>query len=295
MKTNSPHAWLLATRPATLSGALSPVAVALSLSFSQGCFQCLPALLCVLFALLMQIDANFANDYLDYLSRTDGPDRLGPPRACAQGWITPRAMLRGILLTTLLASLVGLPLVIWGGWWMVAIGLACILCCMLYSTLARRAMGDILVILFFGIVPVTVTYYLQNKAASPEANFQSSIFNNQLISAALAMGLVTDCLLLVNNYRDRDTDSAVGKHTLVTLIGPRATEWLYLLLGLVAFALCFPSSRILLFFLPFHFYNWLQMRRIHEGHELNRLLGKTAASILLFAILYSVGVIVGIS
>ena len=156
-------------------------------------------------------------------------------------------------------------------------------------------MGDILVILFFGIVPVTVTYYLQNKAASPEANSQSSIFNNQLISAALAMGLVTDCLLLVNNYRDRDTDSAVGKHTLVTLIGSHATEWLYLLLGLVAFALCFPSSQILLFFLPFHFYNWLQMRRIHEGRELNRLLGKTAASILLFAILYSVGVIVGSS
>lgn len=108
------------------------------------------------------------------------------------------------------------------------------------------------------------------------------------------MGLVTDCLLLVNNYRDRDTDSAVGKRTLVTLIGPRATEWLYLAIGIIAVVLVLPQTFLPLLFLPIHFINWRRMCRIHEGRELNQVLGKTAAAILIFAVLYSVGRIWGI-
>ncbi len=294
--TNSWKAWFLASRPKTLTGALAPVLVALSKAWADmGHLLWQPALLCLLFACLMQVDANLANDYLDFRNGTDREDRLGPERACAQGWITPRAMLWGIAWVTLLSCAVGLPLVLWGGWWMVAIGAACVGGCFLYSLLfSRIALGDLLVILFFGIVPVTATYYLQAKTTSPEPNFQFSIFNFQLFAPALAMGLVTDCLLLVNNYRDRDTDSAVGKRTLVTLIGPRATEWLYLAIGIIAVVLVLPQTFLPLLFLPIHFINWRRMCRIHEGRELNQVLGKTAAAILIFAVLYSVGRIWGI-
>lgn len=291
VKVNSCKAWLLATRPKTLTGAAAPVLVSLSAAWADtGRLQWMPATLCLLFALLMQIDANFVNDYLDFRNGTDREDRLGPERACAQGWITFRAMRQGIVLVTLLSCLTGLPLVLWGGWWMVAIGVACVLACFLYTTtLSRIALGDLLVILFFGIVPVTATYYLQVKATQPEVNFSLFTFHFSLFNSALAMGLVTDTLLLVNNYRDRDTDRQVGKRTLVTVIGPRATEWLYLFIGLAAFALCFAQSRLLLFFLPLHFYNWTNMKRIHQGRALNQVLGKTAAAILLFALLYSAG------
>lgn len=282
VNTNSCKAWLLAARPKTLTGAAAPVLVALSRAWAdRGQVEWAPAILCLSFALLMQVDANLVNDYLDFRNGTDCEDRLGPERACAQGWITPRAMQWGIALVTLLSCLVGLPLILWGGWWMVTIGAACVAGCFLYSVLfSRIALGDVLVILFFGLVPVLATYFLQTRYITPS-----------LIMVSLAMGMVTDCLLLVNNYRDRDTDRAVGKRTLVTLIGPKPTEWLYLAFGLLAFALCLSQSRLLLFFLPFHIVNWRLMRAIHEGRALNTILGRTAAAILLFAVLYSIGVI----
>ena len=294
VKTNSDKAWLLAARPKTLTGAAAPVLVALSRAWGDmGALAWVPALLCLLFALLMQVDANLVNDYLDFRNGTDREDRLGPERACAQGWITPRAMQWGIAWVTLLSCLVGLPLILWGGWQMVAIGAACVAGCFLYSLLfSRIALGDVLVILFFGLVPVCATYYLQVPHPSPFTLHPSPFtLHPSLLSAALAMGLVTDCLLLVNNYRDRDTDRWVGKRTLVVLIGPKATEWLYLALGLVAVALVLPQTTLPLLFLPLHLLNWIKLKRIHEGRALNQVLGKTAAAILLFALLHSIGLI----
>ena len=285
IKTNGIKVWLLAARPKTLTGALAPVIVGLSAAWAdKGSLLWLPAVLCALFALLMQIDSNFINDYLDYRNGTDGEERLGPERACAQGWITPRAMQWGIGIITLLACLIGLPLIIWGGWAMVIVGVACVVGSFLYSLLfARIALGDLLVLLFFGIVPVCVTYYLQTGTDTVE-----------IMLASLAMGMVTDCLLIVNNYRDRNTDRLAGKRTLVTLIGERATEWLYLLMGLVAFLFCLPQSYFLVLFLPFHVYNWYRMKTIHEGRALNAILGRAASNIFIFALLYSIGVIWGI-
>ena len=279
-------AWTLAIRPKTLTGALAPVCVALSKAWADGHFLWLPALLCALFALLMQIDANLLNDYLDFRDGIDKEDRLGPERACAQGWITPHAMLRGIILVTIAACIIGLPLIFWGGWWMIAIGLACVIGCALYSTLARMALGDVLVIVFFGIVPICVTYYLQ-------LNSQFIIHNSQLWASALAMGLVTDCLLLVNNYRDRDTDRSVGKRTIPNIIGPNATLALYAFIGIVAVSLVFSQTRLPIFYLPLNFFLVYRLHAIRQGRQLNQVLGQTAMSILLFAILYSVGIIIG--
>lgn len=281
IKVNSLHAWFLAARPKTLTGAMAPVCVGLSAAWSTlGSLQWVPATLCIVFALLMQIDANLLNDYLDFRGGIDREDRLGPERACAQGWITPHAMQYGIGTVTAFAILTGLPLVLWGGWEMIIIGATCVIACALYSTLARLAMGDILVVLFFGIVPVCATFFLQT------GNVDYDVF-----LASLAMGLVTDCLLLVNNFRDRETDRRVGKHTIPNLIGERRTYILYALVGATACILVYSQTRLPIFYLAINFYLVSRMQRIRRGRELNKILGQTAASILLFALLYSVGVV----
>ncbi len=123
IRQNSLKAWVLAARPKTLSGAVTPVLIGGALALKQmgADFNVVPFVLCVLFALIMQIDANLINDYYDFKKGTDRTDRLGPERACQQGWITLPCMLRGIILTTVLACAVGAPLIYYGGWWMLAV------------------------------------------------------------------------------------------------------------------------------------------------------------------------------
>lgn len=117
IRTDSLRAWLLAARPKTLTGAAVPVMLGCGLAAADGGFVLLPAVLCFAFALLMQIDANLINDLWDYLKGSDGEDRLGPERACAQGWITPKSMRLGIAATTLAACAAGCGLIAYGGWW----------------------------------------------------------------------------------------------------------------------------------------------------------------------------------
>ena len=118
METNSPHAWFLAARPKTLTGAAVPVMIGIALAFPDAGtedFRIIPAILCMLFAFVMQIDANFINDYFDFKRGNDDETRLGPKRACSEGWITPSAMLKGIIATTLFGCAIGLPLIYYGG------------------------------------------------------------------------------------------------------------------------------------------------------------------------------------
>lgn len=129
---NSMRAWLLAARPKTLSGAAVPIMIGLSLAYADigvGSFNVTAAILCALFAFIMQIDANFVNDYFDYVRGNDDETRLGPKRACAQGWITARNMMRAIVLTTFIACCLGLPLIFYGGIEMIAVGAVCVLFC----------------------------------------------------------------------------------------------------------------------------------------------------------------------
>ena len=316
VRTNSPRAWLLAARPKTLTGAVAPVVMALAAAWTDAAtyaggtalnFRWMPAVLCMAFALLMQVDANLINDYFDFVrGRDDAATRLGPERACTQGWITPRAMARGIAVVTIVAALTGLPLVLWGGLEMLLVGALCLVFCFLYTTtLAQRGLGDVLVLVFFGLVPVCATYYIQLHALTP-----------QVVALAVGMGLATDCLLIVNNYRDREQDAAVGKRTLVTMIGQRATERLYLALGIAAVALpllvtslcadlpsatpssgslpahcpAWPAFMPLLYLIP-HVFVWRQMVSIRAGRALNAVLGRTAACILLYALLQSLTVL----
>ena len=203
VKTNSISAWILAARPKTLTGAAVPVMTGIATAYADGSFRLIPAVLCLFFAFLMQIDANFINDYYDFKKGIDDEKRLGPKRAFAEGWITMRAMSRGIILTTLLSCLTGLPLMAYGGWEMLLVGVACVVFCFLYTTLlAGMGLGDLLVWVFFGLIPVCVTYYIQTGVLTPT-----------VILLSIASGLVIDCLLIVNNYRDRFTDKNSGKIT----------------------------------------------------------------------------------
>ena len=157
VKTNSLKAWFLAARPVTLTAAAVPVMLGVALAYkdSNTHFQWIPALLCLLFAWVMQIDSNLVNDFFDFKHGNDDETRLGPKRACAEGWITMKAMKWGIILTTLLGCAIGLPLGFYGGREMIIVGICCVLFCFLYTTkLSYLGLGDLLVLVFFGIVPV---------------------------------------------------------------------------------------------------------------------------------------------
>ena len=292
IKTNSFKAFVLAARPKTLTGASVPVMIALALAWADGgmeAFRPVPAILCMLFALVMQVDANLVNDYFDFKKGVDDEQRLGPKRACAQGWITLGAMRNAILVTTVVACLIGLPLVAYGGWEMVAVGAACVLFCFLYTThLSYLGLGDLLVLVFFGLVPVCATFYLQRDMLTTET-----------VMASIACGLVIDTLLVVNNYRDRDNDRRTGKTTLVVRIGPKASEWLYLLLGVVACAMgaCFwmagkPWAFLLpLGYLALHVNTWHKMVTINKGERLNDILGENARNMFVYGLLTTIGLI----
>ena len=133
VKTNSIKAWVLAARPKTLAAAATPVLLGCSLAASDGWLQFIPALLCFLFAFTMQIDANFINDFFDYLKGSDREDRLGPERACAQGWITLSAMKHGIASATILSCIWGVIILFFSGLEMIPVGLLCILFAFLYT------------------------------------------------------------------------------------------------------------------------------------------------------------------
>ena len=294
VKQNSLEAWILAARPKTLTGAAVPVMIGTALAWldaqAYDAFSPTAAVLCLLFAFIMQIDANFVNDFFDYAhGNDDSSTRLGPLRACTQGWVTVDAMKRAIAGTTVLACLVGLPLIFFGGLEMLLIGLLCVVFCFLYTThLSYLGMGDVLVLLFFGVVPLCCTYYVQLHTCT------MSVF-----VASLACGLVIDGLLIVNNYRDRDNDQRDGKQTLVVMIGATASEWLYLAIGIVAVLaglLFWAEGHILAFVLPFvylvlHFFTWLKMRRIHEGRQVNECLGETARNILIYGLCVTLGLL----
>ncbi|MCD8297160.1 MAG: 1,4-dihydroxy-2-naphthoate octaprenyltransferase [Prevotella sp.] len=293
IKCNSPKAWVLAARPKTLAGAAVPVMIGLSLAFQdvgKNNFEVIPALLCFFFAFLMQIDANFINDYFDFVRGNDDETRLGPKRACAQGWITTRLMRIGILITTLLACGVGLPLIIYGGVEMLLIGMFCVLFCFLYTTsLAQLGLGDLLVLVFFGIVPVCTVYYIQSGTVSLET-----------FAISVACGFVIDALLLINNYRDIENDAKAGKKTLVVRIGAEGGRLAYLLSGFIAIligAVFLFNGNILAFLLPFlyltlHLLTFKKLVRINKGMALNTVLGDTARNIFVYGLLVSIGIII---
>ena len=288
---NSWKAWLLAARPKTLTGAAVPVMIGLSLAWTHvDEYQWLPAILCLLFAFIMQIDANFVNDYFDFLKGNDDETRLGPKRACAMGWVDAKVMRRAIIIVTVLACVVGLPLVLYGGLEMVLIGALCVLFCFLYTThLSYVGMGDVLVLVFFGIVPVCIPYYILTHS-----------MNVEVVVASLACGLVIDTLLMINNYRDIENDERAGKKTLAVKLGKECSRMMYLLLGIMACLLgvvYLLNGHLWAFILPvgylaLHVMTYRHMVRIDHGKALNGVLGETARNMFVYGLLVSVGILI---
>lgn len=306
VKQNSLKAWILAARPKTLTGAAVPVMIGLALAYSDirnngdsvlavyytdQSFNWAAAILCLLFAFVMQIDANFINDFFDFAKGTDNVEtRLGPKRACAQGWVTLKAMKHAIAATTVIAAIIGLPLIFYGGIEMILVGLVCMIFCFLYTTtLSYLGFGDLLVLIFFGIVPVCITYYLQVGSVS-WLSFMASV----------CCGLVVNSLLIVNNYRDRDTDREAGKMTLIVRIGDQASRMLYVACGalpcLAGVVYCFMGKSLAfvlpIVFLVMHLTTYLKIRKIDKGRQLNECLGETARNIFIYGILITIGILI---
>jgi len=304
VKTNSLKAWVLAARPKTLTGAIAPVLVGAAFAYTHSHLTPLASfLLPLLFAIFMQIDANLINDYFDFKKGTDREDRLGPERACAQGWITPRAMQWGIAIMTILSCLVGLAILsIHMQWELLLVGIFCVIFCFLYTTkLSYLGWGDLLVLIFFGLVPVIFTYYV----------ITAGEWNIPLIISSVAMGLATDNLLMINNYRDRHQDKVSGKCTIIVRIieaqirkhdaehslkkGEEISQGIYLWLGIIATILGITAvhtipSLLLLIYLILHIQTYRQMKAL-DGKALNRVLGATARNIFLFGLLLALSVL----
>ena len=292
VSTNSLRAWLLAARPKTLPASIAPVLIGTGLLIAdpQVHLKVLPTLVCFLFALWMQIASNLINDLYDFLKGSDGKDRLGPRRATAEGWITPRAMRWGIGIVLLCACLTGCLALYYAGWPLIVVGIACVAGAYAYTSgpypLAYKGWGDVLVFLFFGVVPVCTTYWIQAGRLTQE-----------VVLASVLCGAVVDTLLVLNNFRDRVEDSLSGKRTLIVRYGVSFGRYFYLILGLSAcwFCLVFAVEGYVFaavlpqVYLFFHISSWRRMVRIGSGRELNRILAETGRNIFLYALLLATG------
>ena len=209
--------WVEAARPRTLPAAVAPVVAATGLAWQDDSFVAPAALACLGFALLIQIGTNFANDYFDFVKGADTAEGGGPRRAVAAGLVSARTMRGAMIATFLAAFLVGLTLLGYGGWPLLVVGLVSIACGFAYTggpyPLAYHGLGDLFVFFFFGLVAVTATYYVQAGAIGTDA-----------LLVGAGVGALATNILVVNNYRDIDTDRKAGKHTLAVRLGRKATR-----------------------------------------------------------------------
>lgn len=275
----------LRTLPVSLAG----VGVAWAYAMRDGVYRPLPGILCLVFALLAQIASNFANEYYDYTAGRDRAGREGPRRGVTEGDITPAAMRKATLATIGGACCVGLSLVAWSGWWLIAVGAAVAVGVFAYSTgpypLSTHGWGEVAVVAFFGLVPVNFTYYLM-----------TGHWSTDVLLASVTFGLMGANVLIINNYRDATDDEAVGKRTLAVRWGRRTMPYLYGADALMASLLIWPALTgmmplwvaLLVYPLPALTVCLVMPRR--TGAALTPLLGITACIMALCAVAMIVAV-----
>lgn len=272
------EAMRLGTLPVSVAGVLGGTACAL---FHHG-FSLLPFLICLCFAILAQIASNFANEYYDYKNGFDRKGREGFRRGVTEGDIKPHDMKRATYLTLFMAAALGSTLIIWGGWWLLFVGMAVGVFALAYSTgpfpLSHHGLGDIAVVVFFGFIPVIFTEYVQT---------QTLYLDDTTILTAAAIGLMAANVLIVNNYRDMEDDLAVGKHTSVVILGRQAMGSIYYFSGILAAVFLAMASSPLPFwvsagwltYFSFHTMLWTKLRTL-KGKDLNDILKYTALLLL---------------
>ena len=224
----TPAQWLAGARPKTLPAAFAPVLVGTGAAIALGGFRPLPALLALVVALALQVAVNYANDYSDGRRGTDA-DRVGPMRLVGSGAAAPRQVLVAAGLAFAVAAVAGLGLAALSSWWLVAVGAVCIAAAWTYTggplPYGYRALGEVFVFVFFGLVAVVGTTYAQTLTLPGLA-----------FAVAVPVGLLSTALLVVNNLRDIEGDALVGKRTLAVLLGARGTRLAYVGLLAGAFA-----------------------------------------------------------
>ncbi len=280
-------AWIEAMRLRTLPVSVAGVVAGGGCAAYFNSFRPVPFLICMLFAVMAQIVSNFANEYFDFRNGLDHKGREGFRRGVTEGDISPNAMLRATICLLLGACAVGCTLIIWGGWWLIAVGLAIAIFALAYSAgpwpLSHHGLGDIAVVVFFGIVPVMLTTYVQTgswdmwKLALP---------------ISVAIGLMGSNVLIVNNYRDADDDCAVGKRTTVVILGRKTMGAVYFANGIIAVVLAvfvtianvpliWQAGALL--YANLHYMLWVKLTHL-KGAQLNPVLGQTAMLLFGFSL-----------
>lgn len=285
-------AWVLAIRPKTLPAAVSPVIVGTAVAVSASAFHAGAALAAFAVALLLQIAANLANDVFDFKRGADTEHRLGPVRVTQSGLIAPQQVLIATAVTLTLATLAGTYLVVRGGWPILVLGIAAILSALAYTggprPIGYHGLGEVFVFIFFGLVAVAGTYYVQagDLSALP-------------LGAAVPVGCLITAILVVNNLRDIDTDRVAGKRTIAVRLGRRGTVIEYALLIAVAY-LTLPVLWAAGLLSVWWWLPWLTIplavrlvRAVQRetGVALNLLLAGTAKLQLLFGALFAAAIV----
>lgn len=299
MKNNSLskfQIWKLAIRLKTLPAAVAPVIIGISIAFNDGFFDIIAILASFIFALLLQIASNLANDYFDFIKGIDTEDRVGPVRVAASGLIQPNSLRNGLIFIILLIILVWIYLIWISGLPLFVIGVLSIIFALIYSggpiPLGSKGLGDILVFIFFGLIAVMASYYIQ-----------ASMLPLYVVIASVPIGLLITAILVVNNYRDYNSDLKAGKKTLAVIMGKRLTRVYFIAIMLVAYGttvLFFIAykinqwylSLIPLISLPISIYIIKLMYKIDSGPGLNNVLASTARLSLIFSLLFSIGILI---
>jgi len=284
---------MMAARPKTLPAAIAPVLVGTAMAIHDGAFRPLPALAALLGSLLLQIGVNLANDYFDYVKGVEQPDRKGPIRVTQAGLIPPKQVRNGMIATFVLSAVIGVYLIIVGGWPILAIGVASILSALAYSggpfPLASHGLGDLFVFIFFGLSAVCGTYWVQALKLS-----------TLVILTAVPPGLLITAILVVNNLRDIEQDRRAGKNTLAVILGETEARVEYAMLLLAAYLI--PVSLLAagqmkawvllpLVTIPLGIQLVRAITGPNEGPPMNKALAGTAQLALFYSVLFSLGIV----
>jgi 1,4-dihydroxy-2-naphthoate octaprenyltransferase len=293
MSTITLKTWMLAIRPKTLPAAGGPVIVGTAAAFADNVFALFPALAALTGCLLLQIAVNLANDYFDGIKGIDGKDRVGPVRVTQSGIMGPKTVKKAMILVLILAGLIALYLMWVGGWPIFWIAVASVLGALTYSggpfPMASHGLADFFVFIFFGIVAVCGTYYVQALDLTWTVFFLS-----------FPVGFVITAILVVNNYRDITTDAAVGKRSLAVILGPEKTRMEFKILVALTYALpvimaaagavSLWAALLPLLSLPLALACIREMNTL-TGSPLNQTLAKTAKLSLIFSLLLAAGLV----
>lgn len=284
--------WYLAARPKTLPAAVAPIVVGTAVAVREDSFVWWVALLALITALLLQIAANFANDAIDAKKGSDTAERTGPMRITAAGYVTYTQVMNATWITLVLAAATGIPLLIRGGWPFVFLGIASLVCAVAYTggpfPISYLGLGEIFVFLFFGLIAVTGTAYLQTGELTALA-----------LASSIPPGAMIVGILIINNYRDREEDEKVNKRTVAVRIGAKYTRIEYYLMLAITFgtpfvfwAVGWVNAWVLLTLLCLPLFRQLvhQVQTLN-GPALNQTLGLTGKTAFVHSLLLGLALV----